>query len=476
MIIQQVSPQDGNMEKFEIYQSPYSWRYASESMRKIWSEREKRRLWRHIWVVLAEVQAEFGLAEKNQVEELRSCAGDVNLKRSLEIEAEIHHDLMAELKAFAEQCPEGGGILHRGATSMDIEDNADALRLRAALDLILDGLGELLKLFAAQIEKWADKPVMAFTHLQPAEPTTLGYRLAQYAQDLLEDYETLKDTRQSIRGKGFTGAVGTAASYGELIGMENLADFESRLSLVLDLQFYPVTTQVYPRKQDYHVVSALAGLGASLYKLAFDLRILQSPPIGEISEPFGTKQVGSSAMPFKRNPIRSEKMDSLARTLAQLPRIAWDNAAHSLLERTLDDSANRRSLLPEAFLIVDELLITARVIVKGVQVDESAVERNMQVYGPFAATERVLMAVSKSGADRQLMHEKLRGHALSAWEAMSRREANPLADLVAGDPDFNQLVPEAELRRLMDASMYVGEAPKRARAFSKRIKDSLKSS
>lgn len=461
------------MDKFEIYQSPYSWRYASEEMRGIWSEAEKRRLWRSIWVALAEVQAEFGLADKEQVDDLRAHSQEVNIQRSLEIEAEIHHDLMAELKAFAEQCSLGGGILHRGATSMDIEDNTDALRLRRAIDLVLKGLAKLLDSFATQIRRWADKPVMAFTHLQPAEPTTLGYRLAQYAQDLLEDYQTLTETRQNIRGKGFTGAVGTASSYAELIGIENLAEFESRLSRLLDLQFYPVTTQVYPRKQDYRVMSDLAGLGASLYKLAFDLRILQSPPIGELSEPFGTKQVGSSAMPFKRNPIRSEKMDSLARTLAQMPRIAWDNAAHSLLERTLDDSANRRSMLPEAFLIVDELLITARVIVDGLRVDEAALERNMQIYGPFAATERVLMALSKAGADRQINHEKLRGHSLSAWEAMRRSEANPLGDLVAGDPDFNRLVPEAELRKLMDASQYVGEAPKRAREFAQQIKQTI---
>jgi adenylosuccinate lyase len=461
------------MDKFEIYQSPYSWRYASQEMRGIWSEVEKRRLWRHIWVVLADVQAEFGLAEKAQVEELRSRAGDVDLERSLEIETEIHHDLMAELRAFADQCPHGGGILHRGATSMDIEDNADALRLRSALDLILEGLSRLLDLFSKQIELWADKPVMAFTHLQPAEPTTLGYRLAQYAQDLLEDYENLVRIRQRIRGKGFSGAVGTMAGYGELLGKDKLQEFETRLSDRLDLPFFPVTTQTYPRKQDYWIVSTLAGIGASLYKMAFDLRFLQSPPIGELSEPFGTKQVGSSAMPFKRNPIRAEKMDSIARYLAQLPRVAWDNAAHSLLERTLDDSANRRSMLPEAFLIVDELLITARTIVEKLKVDEVGLDHNMQVYGAFAATERVLMALSKAGADRQEMHERLRKHAMSAWEAIQKGEHNPLVELICKDEVFKQRLSESELRRLMDASSYVGKAPQRARDFVGEIKKRL---
>jgi adenylosuccinate lyase len=462
------------MDKFEIYQSPFSWRYASDEMRGIWSELQKRRLWRSIWVALAEVQAKFGIADKEQVEDLRAHVDEVNIHRSLEIEAEIHHDLMAELKAFAEQCPLGGGILHRGATSMDIEDNADALRLRKAVELVLEGLSGLISSFAIQIERWADKPVMAFTHLQPAEPTTLGYRLAQYAQDLLEDYETLKELRQNIRGKGFTGAVGTASSYAELLGAEQMAEFALQMSRLLELSFYPVTTQTYPRKQDYGLVSALAGLGASLYKLAFDLRILQSPPIGELSEPFGSKQVGSSAMPFKRNPIRSEKMDSLARSLAQLPRIAWDNAAHSLLERTLDDSANRRSLLPEAFLIVDELLLTARMIMDGLRVDETAMDLNMQIYGPFAATERVLMALSREGADRQVMHERLREHALFAWNAFRRGESNPLTDLVCQDQVFIEILSEPELRSLMDASSYIGEAPHRARNFVKEIKERLK--
>ena len=218
---------------------------------------------------------------------------------------------------------------------------------------------------------------MAFTHLQPAEPSTLGYRLALYGQDLLHDYQVIRNQATGIRGKGFKGAVGTSAAYAELLGADKLAEFEKKLSKKLDLPFFQVASQVYPRKQDYEVISALAGLGASLYKLAFDLRLLQSPSIGELAEPFGDKQVGSSAMPFKRNPIRSEKINSLARFLASLPRIAWDNAAHSLLERTLDDSANRRILLPEACLAADELLRTANSILSKLRVDETAIARNL---------------------------------------------------------------------------------------------------
>jgi adenylosuccinate lyase len=455
------------------YLSPYSWRYSSPEMRLIWSEANKRRLWRQLWLALAEVQAEFGLVKTEQVDDLRAHVDQVNVARSLEIEAEIQHDLMSELKAYAEQCPVGGGILHLGATSTDIEDNSDALRIRQSLDLLIPKLRQLLVLFTDKISTWANTPIIAFTHLQPAEPSTLGYRLAQYAQDLLLDWEDIRRARAHLRGKGFKGAVGTCASYAELIGIENLASFETSLSTKLGLPFFPVTTQTYPRKQDYQVISALAGLGGSLYKFAFDIRLLQSPPIGELSEPFGRSQVGSSAMPFKRNPINAEKIDSLARALAQLPHLAWDNGAHSLLERTLDDSANRRTLLPEAFLIADELIKTATRLLAGLQVNETALARNLAFYGPFAATERVLMALSKTGADRQVMHELLRGHALAAWQAVQGGQVNPLIKRVSNDPVCLQYLEAGELRALFDASKHTGDAPQRAVALAKTINQAI---
>jgi adenylosuccinate lyase len=447
---------------FEVYLSPFSWRYSSAEMRQIWSETNKRRLWRLIWVALAEVQAEFELIQPEQVDDLRDHVDDVDMDRALEIEADIHHDLMAELMVFAEQSPIGGGILHLGATSMDIEDNADALRIRSSLDLVLESLRTLLKLFANEIEAWADTPLIAFTHLQPAEPSTLGYRLSLYAQDLLSDLEVLDHLRNQVRGKGFKGAVGSAASFGELIGVENLTQFEARLSERLNLTFYPVTSQTYPRKQEYQIMSGLAGLAGSLYKFAFDLRLLQSPPIGELAEPFGSAQVGSSAMPFKRNPINAEKINSLARALAQMPDLAWDNAAHSLLERTLDDSANRRTLLPEAFLTADELLRVTIRILEGLLVDEIAIARNLSIYGPFAGTERVLMALSKRGADRQATHERLRKHALAAWSSIREGCPNPLVDLVTHDQVFTGYLSQDELQVLLDARQYVGNAPQRA--------------
>jgi adenylosuccinate lyase len=458
---------------YETYLSPFTWRYGSPEMRKIWSEVNKRLSWRKLWVTLAEVQAEFGLVTPEQVADLRVNMKQVDMRRALEIEAEIHHDLMAELRVFAEQANRGGGILHLGATSMDIEDNADVLRQRESLVLVLRGLQDLLLLFAEKVDIWADFPIIAFTHLQPAEPSTLGYRLACYAQDLLMDWQSLQDVKSELRGRGFKGAVGTGASYAELLGVDKLPEFERRLSERLELPFFPVATQVYPRKQDFVLLSHLAGLGASLYKFAFDLRLLQSSPIGELSEPFGKQQVGSSAMPFKRNPINAEKVDSLARLLAQMPRTAWDNAANSHLERTLDDSANRRTILPEAFLICDELLCTTRHILSGLQVNEAAIKSNLQAYAPFAAVERVLMALGKAGADRQVMHEYLRQHSLTAWAEVQSGKANLLADLISHDPEITRYVPEGEIHQLMDISHYLGDAPQRARQMAQTIRDAL---
>ncbi len=461
------------MAEFEQYRSPYTWRYASEEMRRLWSEVNKRLLWRRIWLALAETQAEYGLVSSEQLDDLRSHVQQVDIPRALEIEAEIRHDLMAELMVYAGQCPLGGGVLHLGATSADIEDNADALRMKAALGLILAGLEKLLLAFSTRIEETAGLPALGFTHLQPAEPTTVGYRLAFYAQDLLEDYRALRELSANLRGKGFKGAVGTGAAYAELIGAENLDDFEAKLSRRLGLDFFPVTGQTYPRKQEYRLLCGLAGLGAGLHKFAFDLRLLQSPPLGEWSEPFAAGQVGSSAMPFKRNPVNAEKIDSLSRALAALPQVAWANAAHSLLERTLDDSANRRSLLPEAFLIADELLITSRRILEGLQVDLAAVRRNLLAYAPFASTERILTALARAGADRQAMHERLRIHALTAWQAVKAGQANPLIGLIQADEAVRGYLSAEEIERLAEVEGYLGLAQARALALAKTVRETI---
>ncbi|MBC7813749.1 MAG: adenylosuccinate lyase, partial [Burkholderiales bacterium] len=297
------------------YQSPLSWRYGSDEMRHIWSENHKRRLWRQFWVALAEAQQTAGLVRADQVADLRAHMDDIDLERAHEIEAVIHHDLMAEIRTYAEQCPVGGGIIHLGATSMDIEDNADVLRIREGLDLLLMRLGALLLTLAERMEHEADHVCMAFTHLQPAEPTTVGYRLAGYGQDLLADFQNLQVIRANLRGKGLKGAVGTSASYGQLLegtGMTS-AQLEAQVIDALHLNAFPIANQTAPRRQEWELVNGLAGLGMVIYRFAFDLRLLQSPVFGEWSEPFGQQQVGSSAMPFKRNPINAENLDSLAR-------------------------------------------------------------------------------------------------------------------------------------------------------------------
>jgi adenylosuccinate lyase len=426
---------------------------------------------------------EFGLVTPAQAADLRAHAGDLDLDRAHQIEAEIQHDLMSEIRTFAEQCPVGGGIIHLGATSQDVKDNAMALCLRDALDLVGDRLCTVLDHLANQIEARADQTCMAFTHLQPAEPTTVGYRLAQYGHDLVTDLGELRRVRSGIRAKGLKGATGTSASFTQLLasgqGEESphaaARDLEARVMHRLGIEAFPVATQTYPRKQDWLVLNAVAGLAGSLYKLAFDLRILQSQPFGEWSEPFGKHQVGSSAMPFKRNPENAETMDSLARLVATLPRVAWDNAAHSLLERTLDDSASQRLILPQAFILTDELLVRTQRILSGLVIQEQAVARNLEAYGTFAATERLLMELVKAGADRQEMHEVIRRHSMTAWDALQKDSAapNPLPDLLAGEPAVLAHLPAAEVRILLDATGYVGDAPQRARAMVGLIREAI---
>ena len=459
----------------DTYLSPFTWRYGSEEMRAIWSEVHKRQLLRRVWIALAAAQHQAGLVTTEQLADLRAHQEDVDISRAAEIEAEIRHDLMAEIRTFAEQCPVGGPIIHLGATSADVLDNADALRIRDALDLLLERLHALLADLADRIEAHADQVCIGITHIQPAEPITVGYRLATYGQDLLEDYHELRRLREHLRGKGIKGAVGSAASYTQVLSGTGMtpAELEARVMAELGLEAFPVATQVYPRKQDYRVLTALAGLAASLYRFAFDLRLLQSPSIGEWSEPFGARQVGSSAMPFKRNPVNAENLDSLARYVAALPRVAWDNAAHSLLERTLDDSANRRVILPDAFLASDELVRRAHRVLRGLNIHEGAIARNLATYGTFAATERLLIESVRAGADRQEMHELIRGHAMAAWEDVQHGEPNPLADRLATDPEVLRYLPADRVRELLDATSHVGDAPERARQMAVTIREHI---
>ncbi len=453
------------------YASPFSWRYGRPELRALFSERERRRLWRAVWVALAASQARSGLVSRAELDDLVAHRDDIDLAAALEIEREIGHDLMAEIRVYASQAKVGGGKLHLGATSMDVEDTVETYRMRRALGILGESLGALLAAFAAKIDANADRVCMGYTHLQFAEPTTVGHRLAVYAQDLLIDDTQLRGAYEALTAKGIRGAVGTSASYERLLrGTGRRArDQEADILGAFGLEARDVATQTYPRKLDYLVLSSLAGLGASLSKFAADVRILSSPGFGELFEPFGSKQVGSSAMPFKRNPILSERIDSLARLLVGYADTAWQNAATNLLERTLDDSANRRTILPEAFLCADELLTLARRIVEGMRIDERRIAANLRTYGPFAGSEAVMMEAVKAGGDRQLLHESIRGAAMRAYDRLASGGDNPLAQLLVDDEALAALLDPAEIRSLLDPTDHIGDAPERARALVARI-------
>lgn len=458
------------------YASPFSWRYGRTVLRHLFSERERRKLWRAVWIALAESQMRSGLVTQAELDDLRAHGEEIDLDAALEIEREIGHDLMAEIRVYASQATVGGGKIHLGATSMDIEDTVETFRLRQALGLLAAALDELLLAFAAQIERYADMVCMGYTHLQPAEPTTVGYRLAVYAQDLLIDRSALAFARAQLTAKGIRGAVGTSASYTHLLeGIDGRTPEaqEAEVLSVFELEARDVATQTYPRKLDFLLLSQLAGLGASLSKFAADVRIQSSPGFGEMFEPFGAKQVGSSAMPFKRNPVMSERICSLARLLPGYADAAWQNASTNFLERTLDDSANRRTILPEALLCSDELVTLARRIVDGLRIDERKVSENLRTYGPFSGTEAVLMEAARAGADRQELHEAIRENAMTAYAALGRGESNPLAHLLADDERIVRWVDPAEVRVQLDPTGHVGDAPVRARRLAARIREEI---
>lgn len=457
------------------YASPFSWRYGRPSLRELFSERERRKLWRAVWVALAEAQQRAGLVSQAELDDLRAHVEDIDLPAALEIEREIGHDLMAEIRVYARQATVGGRKLHLGATSMDVEDTVETFRMRLALAQLADALDDLLRAFAKRIDRHADLVCMGYTHLQPAEPTTLGYRLAVYAQDLLIDRAMLRVAREQLTAKGIRGAVGTSASYTRLLDGTGRTAQQQETDVLgrFDLEARDVATQTYPRKLDYLLLSTLAGLGASLSKFAFDVRVLASPGFGDLAEPFGAKQVGSSAMPFKRNPVMAERIDSLARLLPGYADVAWQNAATNLLERTLDDSANRRTILPEALLCADEIVSLATKIVDGFRIDERRIAENLRTYGPFAGTEAILMEAAKRGGDRQELHEVIRESAMQAYDALAAGETNPLARMLADDERISRWVDPAEVRERLDPTGHVGDAPQRARRLAERIRDTV---
>lgn len=461
---------------FTAFISPFSWRYGSGEMRRTWSEQHKYELWRRIWVALARVQHDVGLVSVKELRDLEKHEKDIDIKRILELEKETKHDVVAAIHEFAEKARIGGGKIHLGATSMDVVDNADALRIKEALEIVNERTTKLLSLFATKITEYRDVPCMAWTHLQPAEPTTVGYRLALYAQDLLLDAWIYRHiTGEVLRGKGLKGAVGTSGSYQKVLEGTRMtaSKMEEKVMGVLGIKAFPVSTQVYPRKADYFMFTLLASIASSAAKFAEDLRILQSPSIGEWSEPFGKSQVGSSAMPFKKNPINSEKICSLARYVAQLPLVALENATLSHLERTLDDSANRRVVIPEAFLAVDEILLTATKIVEGLVINRKRIAFNLNQYGPFAATEVIIIEAVKRGANRQEMHELSRNISMTAWQQVQAGKPNPMEKLLVAEKKLSKYLKPPEIKKFMDVSHHVGDAPERAIKLAKEINKTI---
>lgn len=456
---------------YSTFLSPFTWRYGSKQLREIWSEAHKRQLFRQIWVSLAKVQYQQGLVTKEELDDLITHQKDIDIEEAHKIEQEIHHDLMAEIKVFANQAKIGGGKIHLGATSMDIEDNADAMRIKESLEIIEQKLKKLLSVFAKKIDTYKDTVCMAYTHLQPAEPTTLGYRFAFYAQDLAHDLKLLQFSAKENKGKGLKGAVGTSASYVGLLDKEKAKELEDNVMQELGIDAAMISSQTTPRKLEYFVSSALSSIAQSLYKFAFDVRIMQSPNFGEWQEPFGTKQVGSSAMPFKRNPIKSEQICSLARLVFNLSGIAKDNASHMLLERTLDDSANRRVYLPEMFLATDSIIDTATKILEGLVVNSKQIENNLEKYGPFAATESIMMESVKKGANRQEMHEVIREISMLAWKELQETGQNPLTKLLISDTRITSLIDKSSLNTLLNPKAHIGLASDRCTEFLKILKE-----
>jgi adenylosuccinate lyase len=455
---------------FDTYQSPFSWRYGSDAMRRIWSEENKFKIMRRIWVDLAEVQTELGLLTQEELEDLKKNQNDIDIERILEIEKETRHDIVAAIREFSEKAKIGGGKIHLGATSMDIVDNTDTIRVKESLEIIEIKLKDILQSFATQIEVHADTVCMGYTHLQPAEPTTIGYRLALYAQDLLGDFAFLQFVTAHLKAKGFKGAVGTQASYTSLLDGLKVQLMEQKTMKKLGLEPVLIANQVGPRKTDLNVSQLLSSIAQSLNKFAFDLRVMQSAGIGEWQEPFSENQVGSSSMPFKRNPRKSEQICSLALFIQNLSANAWDNASLSLLERTLDDSANRRAYIPEIFLALEDILTSANNIIMGLTVHELQVKNNLNKFAPFSATEILLVEAVKKGADRQEIHEELRKISQVAWQDVAQVKQNPMKELLKKSEKIRQYLSPVEIEKYLDVKAHVGTAPQRARKLAEEIK------
>jgi len=449
------------------WESPLASRYASPAMQALWSDRRRIGLWRRLWLALLEAQRELGLEiPADAVAQLREHLDDADLARAADFEKRLRHDVMAHIHALGEQAPAARPFLHLGATSAFVTDNADLILMREGVALLLSRLAAVLVALSHVARRYRALPCLAYTHFQPAQLTTVGKRATLWMQDFVLDAEELLHRTETMQFRGVKGTTGTQASFLELFNGDHdkVRELDTRVAAKLGFsRVFPVTGQTYTRKQDAQILAALSGIAASAAKFATDLRLLQHE--GELLEPFESEQVGSSAMPYKRNPMRAERMTGIARFLIELEGNAWHTAAEQWLERTLDDSANRRLVIPEAFLAADAILVLATNVAAGLEVRDAVVRRHVEESLPFLVTERLLMRGVKAGGDRQRLHEVIRGHSLAVSQATAEQGAtNDLVVRLAADPAFRSLGVAARPDEL-DPMQYVGRAPEQVDHF-----------
>jgi len=451
-------------DNYSRYDNPLIDRYASPAMAELWSPQRKFSTWRRLWVALAEAESELGLPiSAEQIAEMRAHVDRIDFPTAARYERQLRHDVMAHVHAYGDACPAARGIIHLGATSCFVTDNADLLLLREALGLVRDQLVAVIDNLGRFAAQHRELPCLGFTHMQPAQPTTVGKRACLWAYEFALDLAEVEYRLDALKARGAKGTTGTQASFLQLFGGDHAKVRRLDELVCRKLGFeasYAVTGQTYPRKVDSQVLAALSGIGQSAHKMATDVRILAHRK--EIEEPFERTQVGSSAMAYKRNPMRSERICSLARFLYGLSPIATETAAVQWLERTLDDSAARRLVIPQAFLAADAVLILCRNVTSGLVVYPRVIAATLQAELPFMATENILMAAVAAGGDRQALHECIRRHSQAAAAVVKEQGGgNDLLDRLRADPVFAAV----DLDAALDPRQFVGRAPEQVDEF-----------
>jgi len=446
------------------YQNPLTSRYASAEMAAIWSDRRKIRSWRQLWVALAEAQQELGLDISDaQLEELRANIDNVDFERAAEYEQKLRHDVMAHLHAYGDDCPGARGIIHLGATSCFVTDNTDLMLLRESLELIRARLALVIDKLGQFAQQNRSLPCLGFTHMQPAQPTTVGKRACLWCYDLACDLDDLQYQLGQLKARSTKGTTGTQASFLDLFDGDHgkVKALEQRVTEKMGFQHsYQVTGQTYSRKVDSQLLDLLSRIAQSAHKAATDIRLLAHRK--EVEEPFGEDQVGSSAMAYKRNPMRSERICSLARFVISLQSSTANTAATQWMERSLDDSANRRLVLPQALLAIDAILVLYQNVASGLETYPQVIARNLRDELPFMATENILMAAVRDGGDRQDLHERIRQHSQEAAKQVKQDgAANDLLERLAADEAFSNV----DLESLLDPALFVGRSAEQVDEF-----------